>query len=320
MELWQHDFISGVFLADGTECKVVTGIDDHSRYCVLAKVVRRATGRQVCLAFTQAMSTYGIPDEVLTDNGTQFTGRLIKPSIAPRSSSSGSVGRTRSSSASPRWRQPTTTGKIERIHLTMRTEMLDDHAPFGDIEAAQGAFDTWRGDYNEVRPHQSLGHGHPGQPLRRLGPRPSPSWCSRPSSRSSAASDPLSSSPKTSPSTSADDPSTPPPTSVPSSSPGWCRRAGTSRSPSNRSGSDPSAAGRGVGIWADTVSVHVSLDGQHLKTVPSRLTIHSLASSAPRRGHRRRAAASRTCRHRPAGSRRHLGARVRLPRDSGHGD
>jgi transposase len=43
MELWQHDIISGVFLADGTECKVVTGIDDHSRFCVLAKVVRRAT-------------------------------------------------------------------------------------------------------------------------------------------------------------------------------------------------------------------------------------------------------------------------------------
>ena len=66
MELWQHDFISGVFLADGTECKVVTGIDDHSRYCVMAKVVRRATGRQVALAFAQAMSTYGVPDEVLS--------------------------------------------------------------------------------------------------------------------------------------------------------------------------------------------------------------------------------------------------------------
>jgi hypothetical protein len=38
----------------------------------------------------------------------------------------------------------------------------------------------------------------------------------------------------------------------------------------------PRAAGRAVGIWADTVSVHVSLDGEHLKTVPSRLTIHSL--------------------------------------------
>jgi transposase len=67
MELWQHDFISGVFLASGAELKVVTGIDDHSRYCVLAKVVRRATARAISLAFAQAMSTYGVPDEVLSD-------------------------------------------------------------------------------------------------------------------------------------------------------------------------------------------------------------------------------------------------------------
>jgi hypothetical protein len=54
-------------LADGAECKVVTGVDDHSRYCVIASVVPRATGRAVCLAFAAALQTFGIPDEVLTD-------------------------------------------------------------------------------------------------------------------------------------------------------------------------------------------------------------------------------------------------------------
>jgi len=34
-----------VFLADGTECKLISGMDDHSRFCVIATVVRRATGR-----------------------------------------------------------------------------------------------------------------------------------------------------------------------------------------------------------------------------------------------------------------------------------
>ena len=48
MELWQHDLISGVRLKSGRELKVVTGIDDHSRHCVLAKVVTRASARQVC--------------------------------------------------------------------------------------------------------------------------------------------------------------------------------------------------------------------------------------------------------------------------------
>ena len=36
MELWQMDVTASLFLADGRECKVITGIDDHSRYCVIA--------------------------------------------------------------------------------------------------------------------------------------------------------------------------------------------------------------------------------------------------------------------------------------------
>ena len=58
------------------EAKVVTGVDDHSRFCVSARVVERATGRQVCLGFAQALIKYGIPDEALTDNAKQFTGRF----------------------------------------------------------------------------------------------------------------------------------------------------------------------------------------------------------------------------------------------------
>ncbi len=41
MALWQMDVMGGVFLADGTELKVVTGIDDHSRYLVCARLVAR---------------------------------------------------------------------------------------------------------------------------------------------------------------------------------------------------------------------------------------------------------------------------------------
>ena len=79
MQLWQLDVTASAFLADGREVKIVTGIDDHSRYCVIAKAVLRATARPVCQAFLDAMSIYGVPDEVLSDNGTVFTGRFIKP-------------------------------------------------------------------------------------------------------------------------------------------------------------------------------------------------------------------------------------------------
>ena len=78
MALWQLDIVGGAFLADGTEAKVVTGVDDHSRYCVIASVVARATGRAVCLAFAAALRKFGVPAEVLSDNGKQFTDRFGK--------------------------------------------------------------------------------------------------------------------------------------------------------------------------------------------------------------------------------------------------
>ena len=79
MQLWQLDVTASAFLTGGAEVKIVTGIDDHSRYCVIARAVMRATARPVCRAFVEAMTVYGVPEEVLTDNGTVFTGRFIKP-------------------------------------------------------------------------------------------------------------------------------------------------------------------------------------------------------------------------------------------------
>jgi transposase len=61
MQLWQLDVTASAFLADGSEVKIVTGIDDHSRYCVIAKAVMRATARPVCQAFLDAMAIYGVP-------------------------------------------------------------------------------------------------------------------------------------------------------------------------------------------------------------------------------------------------------------------
>src|SRR5436190_15364009 len=83
MALWQMDIVGGVWLAsprggEPVEAKVVTGVDDHSRYCVIATVVPRASGRAVCLALVRAMGEYGIPEEILSDNGKQFTDRFGK--------------------------------------------------------------------------------------------------------------------------------------------------------------------------------------------------------------------------------------------------
>jgi transposase InsO family protein len=63
-------------LEDGTELKVVTGVDDHSRFCVIAKLVLRATARPVCDALLEALSRHGVPQQILSDNAKVFTGRL----------------------------------------------------------------------------------------------------------------------------------------------------------------------------------------------------------------------------------------------------
>jgi hypothetical protein len=50
----------GIFLPDGSETKEVTWVDDHSRFCVIVSVVRRATGRAVCVAFANALREFGV--------------------------------------------------------------------------------------------------------------------------------------------------------------------------------------------------------------------------------------------------------------------
>lgn len=150
MQLWQMDVTASAFLADGREVKIITGIDDHSRYCVIARAVMRATARPVCQAFLDAMSTYGAPEEVLSDNGTVFTGRFIKPRPAEvlfeRICRRNGIRQLLTKPYSP-----TTTGKVERWHQTLQVEFLNDAGPFASIEEAQAAVDAWREDYNHRR-------------------------------------------------------------------------------------------------------------------------------------------------------------------------
>ncbi|WP_369812880.1 IS481 family transposase [Frankia sp. R43] len=153
MALWQMDIVGGVFLVDGTECKVVTGVDDHSRFCVIASVVSRATGRAVCQAFAGALGRFGVPEEVLTDNGKQFTDRFGHGGevLFDRICRDNGIAHRLTQPASP-----TTTGKVERFHLTLRRELLDHAVPFASLADAQAAVDRWVVEYNIRRPHQAL--------------------------------------------------------------------------------------------------------------------------------------------------------------------
>src|SRR3954468_12433014 len=172
MALWQLDIVYGPRLVDVItgevrDGRIVTGLDDHSRYCVLARVVERATGRAICLAFAAALERYGAPEEVLTDNGKQFSdrfgrgGEVLFDKICRRNAITHRLTAPRS---------PTTTGKIERFHQTLRRELLDDARPFVSVLAAQAALDDWVRGYNAERPHQALELRSPVTPAERFQP------------------------------------------------------------------------------------------------------------------------------------------------------
>ena len=163
MELWQLDVVHGFLLADGTSAKALTGVDDHSRYCVSAQLMARERTQSVCDGFTSALRSYGVPQQVLTDNGKVFTGRYAQPPVEvlfDRICRENGVDHILTQPASP-----TTTGKIERFHRTLRIE-FNTRQVFRNLKTAQEALDEWVTYYNTQRPHQALGDATPESRFR----------------------------------------------------------------------------------------------------------------------------------------------------------
>jgi hypothetical protein len=163
----------------------VTGIDDHSRFCVLARLLERATARPVCDALRAALARHGAPQAILTDNGKVFTARFGPgpgPVLFDRVCHDNGIRHLLTAPYSP-----TTTGKIERLHKTMRREFFDRHL-FDTIEQAQAALDAWVAHDNTTRPHQGIGDRPPAD---RFALAPRRSWRSPSRPRPARPSQPL---------------------------------------------------------------------------------------------------------------------------------
>src|ERR1700736_208251 len=179
MELWQLDVVHGFLLADGTSAKALTGIDDHSRFCVSARLMARERTQAVCDGFSSALKAYGLPAQVLTDNGKVFTGRFAQPPVEvlfDRICRENGVDHILTQP-----RSPTTTGKIERFHRSLRVE-FNTRQGFRNLKTAQEALDEWVTYYNTQRPHQALGDATPESRFR--GSQDNPRALARPSERS----------------------------------------------------------------------------------------------------------------------------------------
>lgn len=103
-----------------------------------------------------------MPDQILTDNGKVFTGRFGPGKGEVLFDRICRENGIRHLLTAPR--SPTTTGKVERFHKTVRIEFLEGRV-FESLEEAQAALDLWVEHYNTERPHQGIGMV---PPLRRF--------------------------------------------------------------------------------------------------------------------------------------------------------
>ena len=276
MQLWQLDIVGGVPLAGGREAKIVTGIDDCSRFVVVSAVVAVQSGRAVTEAFAAAMRRYGVPFEVLTDNGKQFTGLHIRPQpvevLFERVCRENGILQRQTKP-----RSPTTTGKIERFHKSLRAELLDHVAPFESLEAAQAAIDGWVHAYNHQRPHQALDMAVPASRFRPNGP-----------ARDVAVPQPTAQDEQLALPWADEGVVAPPPLPVPRSAAvefeARVSPAGDLIIVAGRQhlSVKQGLAGRTLTVWADLHSIHLILDGHVLRTVASRLLPQDLAYLAMR--------------------------------------
>src|SRR3954452_14561125 len=169
MELWQMDTVGGFVLADSTKAKALTGVDDHSRFCISAFLMVRESSQRVCDGLALALRTYGVPGQILTDNGKVFTGRFNIPPVEVLFDRVCRENGIEHLTTQPR--SPTTTGKIERFHRALRTEFRTDRV-FPNLATAQGELDEWVADYNTNRPHQALEMATPAERFQRDQPAP----------------------------------------------------------------------------------------------------------------------------------------------------
>jgi transposase InsO family protein len=142
---WQMDGFEW-HLANNQQVVVLHIIDDCSRYEIALQVIRSENADQVWDTLTAAAARYGLPAQLLTDNGTAFSGRR-RGWTSPLEANMATLGVDHFTS---RVAHPQTCGKVERAHQPVQ-QWLVKHGPCASVEELQDALDTYRQRFNHVR-------------------------------------------------------------------------------------------------------------------------------------------------------------------------
>jgi len=172
-DLWQMDFKGHVAAAHG-RCHPLTVLDDHSRYAVGLEACADQRGATVQKRLTTVFRRYGLPREILVDNGSPWGSDREHP-YTPLTVWLLKLG-LRVIHARPY--HPQTLGKDERFHRTLKAEVLQ-YCQGLDLAGCQRRLASWRLIYNLERPHEALGLAPPVSRYRaspRSFPERLPQW------------------------------------------------------------------------------------------------------------------------------------------------
>lgn len=147
-QLWQSDIFT--FRLGGRYAYLIGFIDDYSRYGVGLELYRSQTADQVLEVYRRAVGEYGVPKEVLTDQGRQYTNWRGTTRFERE------LGKDRVRHIKSQAHHPMTLGKVERFWKTIYEEFLV-RAQFGSFEEARERIRQWVRYYNHKRPHQGIG-------------------------------------------------------------------------------------------------------------------------------------------------------------------
>jgi transposase InsO family protein len=149
--VWCADFKGWFRTADGERIDPLTISDAYSRYLLRCQAVEKTDTQRARAIFEAAFREYGMPRAIRTDNGAPFASAAVgglsrlavwwmKLGIVPERIQAG---------------HPEQNGRHERMHRTLKQETAQPAA--ANRRAQQRAFDCFREEYNERRPHEALG-------------------------------------------------------------------------------------------------------------------------------------------------------------------
>ena len=171
-QTWQSD-VTHYRLTTGTEAKILTWLDDCSRYALSVTAHHSVTAPVVLASFRHTTATHGTPASTLTDNGMVYTTRFAGGK-GGRSALEHELRRLNITQKNARPNHPTTCGKVERFQQTLKNWLhRQTHHP-DTIEALQTQLDAFTTTYNHHRPHRSLPHNATPASIYTTHPKASP--------------------------------------------------------------------------------------------------------------------------------------------------